>query len=85
MGKAELRKILDWANKELAVGAEPPSIRPEYVTLRDSLQAIIAHIDDTVPRLEDLLDIDRYPVVHPPVVSNPEPHAAAGAHSRPTA
>ena len=40
--RAELEKILDWANAKIACGQEPPWAWYQYMKLRETLEAILA-------------------------------------------
>ena len=39
MTRAELERVLDWANDKLATGAEPPWAWYQYMKLRETLEA----------------------------------------------
>jgi len=52
MTRAELQRVLDWANDKLATGAEPPWAWYQYMKLRETLEAILAGLDTTSPQTE---------------------------------
>lgn len=45
--RADLEKVLAWANEKLATGQEPPWAWYQYMKLRETLDAIIASQDAT--------------------------------------
>jgi len=52
MTRAELQRVLDWANDKLATGAEPPWAWYQYMKLRETLEAILAGVDSTSSQTE---------------------------------
>ena len=48
MTKAELQRVLDWANEKLATGDEPPWAWYQYMKLRETLEAIISGMGTTM-------------------------------------
>jgi len=52
MTRAELQRVLDWANDKLATRAEPPWAWYQYMKLRETLEAILAGLDTTSPQTE---------------------------------
>jgi hypothetical protein len=52
MTRAELERVLDWANDKLATGAEPPWAWYQYMKLRETLEAILAGIEAASPQTE---------------------------------
>ena len=52
--KAELQSVLDWADKKLATGAEPPWAWYQYAKLREAVEEVIACLEATTPQTESL-------------------------------
>lgn len=52
MTRAELQRVLDWANEKLATGAEPPWAWYQYMKLRETLEAILTGLEATSPQTE---------------------------------
>lgn len=50
MTRAELQRVLDWANDKLATGAEPPWAWYQYMKLRETLEAILVGIETASPQ-----------------------------------
>ena len=50
MTKAELQRVLDWANEKLATGEEPPWAWYQYMKLRETLEAIMSGMDAVTPQ-----------------------------------
>jgi len=50
--KAELQRVLDWADKKLATGAEPPWAWYQYAKLREAVEEVIACLEATAPQME---------------------------------
>ena len=55
--KAELQSVLDWADKKLATGAEPPWAWYQYAKLREAVEEVIACLEATTPQTESLLQV----------------------------
>jgi len=49
MTREELERVRAWANGKLATGAEPPWAWYQYMKLRETLDAILAGMESTVP------------------------------------
>lgn len=45
--RAELERVLTWANAKLAAGQEPPWAWYQYMKLRETLEAILAGMEAT--------------------------------------
>ncbi len=43
--RADLERVLAWANEKLAAGQEPPWAWYQYMKLRETLEAILAGMD----------------------------------------
>lgn len=52
MTQAELCRVLDWADKKLAGGAEPPWAWYQYAKLREAVEEVIACLQ--APQMESL-------------------------------
>jgi hypothetical protein len=52
MTQAELCRVLDWADKKLAGGAEPPWAWYQYAKLREAVEEVIACLQ--APQMENL-------------------------------
>ena len=52
MTQAELCRVLDWADKKLAEGAEPPWAWYQYAKLREAVEEVIACLQ--APQMESL-------------------------------
>jgi hypothetical protein len=52
MTRAELQKVLNWANEKLATGTEPPWAWYQYMKLREALEAIMSGMEATMLQME---------------------------------
>jgi hypothetical protein len=52
MTRADLQKVLNWANEKLSTGAEPPWAWYQYMKLREALEAIMSGTEATMPQME---------------------------------
>lgn len=51
--RAELERVREWTDAKLATGEEPPWAWYQYMKLRETLDAILAGMDATMPLPED--------------------------------
>ena len=54
MTQAELCRVLDWADKKLVSGAEPPWAWYQYAKLREAVEEVISCLQATTPQMESL-------------------------------
>ena len=52
--KAELQRVLDWADGKLATGAEPPWAWYQYAKLREAVEEVIACLEASTPQVDSL-------------------------------
>jgi hypothetical protein len=52
--KAELQRVIDWADTKLATGKEPPWTWYQYAKLREAVEEVIACLEATPPHMEGL-------------------------------
>jgi hypothetical protein len=52
--KAELQRVIDWADTKLATGNEPPWTWYQYAKLREAVEEVIACLEATAPQMESL-------------------------------
>ena len=52
--KAELQRVLDWADGKLATGAEPPWAWYQYAKLREAVEEVIACLEAATPQVDSL-------------------------------
>jgi hypothetical protein len=50
--KAELQRVIDWADTKLATGTEPPWTWYQYAKLRKAVEEVIACLEATPPQME---------------------------------
>ena len=79
MTKAELQKVLDWANEKLATGDEPPWAWYQYMKLRETLEAIMTGMEAVKP-LEGSLQSEPRPDNSPRLVVDNDPQGSARHH-----
>jgi hypothetical protein len=52
MTRSELQRVRDWADSKIATGEEPPWAWYQYMKLRETMDAILAGMDATMPQTE---------------------------------